>query len=73
MRLKMKDDNDDAAVDCRNFSNRMALRLQEFAKANGMSMPTLWRRIEAGDVKVTYVGPTPLITRDECVRLGLIS
>ena len=53
-------------------TSRLGLRLKEFAHAFGISMPTVWRRIKAGDIHVTYIGRSPIITHAEMRRLGLI-
>jgi hypothetical protein len=55
------------------IDERLGLRLIEFSQAVGISLPTLWRRVKAGDIKVTYVGQIPIITRHELARLGLIN
>ncbi len=55
-----------------NFSGQLGLRLDEFSKAFGVSLRTVFRRIQDGHLNVVHVGRTPIITRDELVRLGLI-
>jgi predicted DNA-binding transcriptional regulator AlpA len=55
------------------IQNRLGLRLGEFSRATGMSLPTIYRRIRAGDIRITYIGGMPLITQPELVRLGLIA
>ena len=45
----------------------------EWMKLTGTSRPTLWRQVKRGDVQLVYVGPTPMVTRAEAVRLGLIN
>jgi hypothetical protein len=55
------------------FSNRLGLRLKEFSRAYGISLPTVWRRVKAGDIGVVKVGDVPIITRAELQRLGLIA
>jgi hypothetical protein len=55
------------------IEERLGLRLVEFSRAVGISLPTLWRRVRAGDIRVTYVGQIPIITRHELARLGLIN
>ena len=54
-------------------SDRLAWRLAEWMKLTGTSRPTLWRQVKRGDLKVVYVGHTPLVPRAEAVRLGLIN
>jgi hypothetical protein len=53
--------------------DRLAWRLAEWMKLTGTSRPTLWRQVKRGDLKVVYVGHTPLVPRAEAVRLGLIN
>jgi predicted DNA-binding transcriptional regulator AlpA len=55
------------------IQDRLGLRLSEFSRATGMSLPTIYRRIRAGDIRVTHIGDMPLITQPELVRLGLIA
>jgi predicted DNA-binding transcriptional regulator AlpA len=55
------------------IQNRLGLRLGEFSRATGMSLPTIYRRIRAGDIRITYIGDMPFITQPELVRLGLIA
>lgn len=52
---------------------RLGLRLAEFAALTGMSMPTLWRRVKSGDVRIVRIGDMPIIPRAELIRLGLIA
>jgi hypothetical protein len=56
-----------------DLSNRLGLRVKEFSRAYGLSVPTVWRRIQSGDINVVHVGSVPIITRDELQRLGLIT
>lgn len=51
---------------------QLSWRLQEFAAATGISLPTLWRRVKAGDVRVVKIGGVTLVPRSEAQRLGLI-
>jgi hypothetical protein len=53
--------------------DRLGFRLAEFAAMCGISLPTLWRRIRDGDIKVVVVGGIKLIPRAEVVRLGLVT
>src|SRR5690242_9451739 len=52
--------------------DRLGYRLQEFAAAIGISMPTLWRRVRAGQINVKEVAGIQLVTMSEAARLGLI-
>jgi hypothetical protein len=52
--------------------HRLAWRIAEFTRATGTSRCTLWRMAKRGDVKLIYVGNTPLVPRSEMVRLGLV-
>jgi hypothetical protein len=56
-----------------DLSNRLGLRVQEFSRAYGLSVPTVWRRIQSGDINVVHVGSVPIITRTELQRLGPIA
>jgi hypothetical protein len=51
---------------------RLGFRLTEFAALIGISIPTLWRRVRAGEIRVIDLGGTKIIPRSEAVRLGLI-
>jgi predicted DNA-binding transcriptional regulator AlpA len=53
--------------------DRLAWRLPEWMKLTGTSRPTLWRQVKRGDLKLVYVGPTPMVPRSEAIRLGLIN
>jgi hypothetical protein len=53
-------------------NDRLGYRLAEFAAMCGISLPTLWRRVREGDIKVVVVGGIKLIPRAEVVRLGLV-
>jgi hypothetical protein len=53
-------------------SDRLAFRLDEFAALIGVSITTLWRRVNAGQIKVIDLGATRVIARSEAQRLGLI-
>jgi hypothetical protein len=32
-----------------------------------------WRNVKRGDLKLVYVGSTPMVPRSEAIRLGLIN
>ncbi|QIG91489.1 hypothetical protein [Bradyrhizobium sp. 6(2017)] len=53
-------------------SHRLGWRIPEWMKATGTSRPTLWRQVKRGDLKLVYVGPTPMVPRSEAIRLGFI-
>ena len=53
------------------LKHQLSWRLPEFAAVVGISLPTLWRRIRAGDVRVVRLGGVVLVPRSEAVRLGL--
>jgi hypothetical protein len=53
------------------LKHQLSWRLPEFAAIVGISLPTLWRRIRAGDVRVVRLGGVVLVPRSEAVRLGL--
>jgi|SoimicmetaTmtLMA_FD_contig_31_5230013_length_285_multi_2_in_0_out_0_1 predicted DNA-binding transcriptional regulator AlpA len=53
--------------------DRLAWRLPEWMKLTGTSRPTLWRQVKRGDLKLVYVGPTPMVPRAEAIRLGFIN
>lgn len=59
--------NDNPLLDC-----RLGWRLPEWMALTGISRPTLWRQVKRGDIKLVYIGPTPMVPRSEAVRLGLI-
>jgi len=52
--------------------DRLGWRLHEWMKLTGTSRPTLWRQVKLGDLKLVYVGHTPMVPRSEAIRLGLI-
>lgn len=51
---------------------QLGWRMQEFAAVVGVSLPTLWRRVKAGDVRTVKIGGVTLVPRSEAARLGLI-
>ena len=53
--------------------DRLGWRLPEWMKLTGTSRPTLWRQVKRGDLKLVYVGPTPMVPRSEAIRLGFIN
>jgi predicted DNA-binding transcriptional regulator AlpA len=53
--------------------DRLGWRIPEWMKLTGTSRPTLWRQVKRGDLKLVYVGPTPMVPRSEAIRLGLIT
>ncbi len=56
-----------------SLDHRLGWRLPEWMALTGISRPTLWRQIKRGDLKIVYVGPTPMVPRSEAIRLGLIT
>jgi predicted DNA-binding transcriptional regulator AlpA len=52
--------------------DRLGWRLPEWMRLTGTSRPTLWRQVKRGDLKVIYIGPTPIVPRSEAIRLGLV-
>jgi len=53
--------------------DRLGCRMPEWMRLTGTSRQTLWRQVKRGDLKVVYVGRTPLVPRAEAIRLGLIN
>jgi excisionase family DNA binding protein len=53
--------------------DRIAWRVGEWAKLTGTSRHTLWRMAKRGDLKLTYVGNTALVSRSEAIRLGILA
>jgi predicted DNA-binding transcriptional regulator AlpA len=53
--------------------HRLGWRIREWMRLTGTSRPTLWRQVKRGDLKIVYVGPTPMVPRSEAIRLGLLS
>jgi excisionase family DNA binding protein len=51
---------------------RAGLRVAEFARAYGVSSPTVRRLIRRGVIHVERLGRAQIITRAEQIRLGLI-
>jgi hypothetical protein len=47
-------------------------RISEFSQLTGLSRPTIWRQAKAKALHLTYINKTPVITRNEAIRLGLI-
>jgi predicted DNA-binding transcriptional regulator AlpA len=56
-----------------SLDRRLGWRLPEWMQLTGISRPTLWRQVKRGDLKLVYVGPTPMVPRSEAIRLGFIS
>jgi predicted DNA-binding transcriptional regulator AlpA len=54
-------------------ADRLGWRLPEWMKLTGTSRPTLWRQVKRGDLRIVYIGPTPMVPRAEAIRLGLIN
>jgi hypothetical protein len=52
--------------------DRLAWRITEWAKLTNVSPRTLWRMAKRGDLKLTYVGHTALVSRAEAIRLGFL-
>ncbi|MGX9426270.1 MULTISPECIES: hypothetical protein [Bradyrhizobium] len=55
------------------LGNRLGWRVPEWMKLTNTSRQTFWRQVKRGDLKVVYVGHTPLVPRAEAVRLGFIN
>ncbi|MEH2473644.1 putative DNA-binding transcriptional regulator AlpA [Nitrobacteraceae bacterium AZCC 2161] len=53
--------------------DRLGWRLPEWMKLTNTSRQTLWRQVKRGDLRIIYVGPTPMVPRSEAIRLGLIN
>jgi hypothetical protein len=53
--------------------HRLGWRVPEWMKLTGISRQTLWRQVKRGDLRVVYIGHTPLVPRSEAIRLGLIT
>ena len=53
--------------------DRLGWRLPEWMKLTNTSRQTLWRQVKRGDLRVVYIGPTPMVPRSEAIRLGLIT
>jgi hypothetical protein len=56
-----------------SFDRRLGWRVPEWKQLTGTSNQTFWRQVKRGDLKVVYVGHTPLVPRAEAVRLGFIN
>lgn len=54
------------------LEHQISWRIPEFAAVVGISLPTLWRRIRAGDIRTVRLGGVTLIPRSEAVRIGLM-
>jgi predicted DNA-binding transcriptional regulator AlpA len=54
------------------LGSRLGWRLPEWMRLTGISRPTLWRQIKRGDLKIIYIGHTPMVPRSEAIRLGLL-
>ena len=54
------------------LKHQLSWRLTEFAAVVRISLPTLWRRIRAGDIRVVRLGGVVLVPRSEAIRLGLM-
>ena len=52
--------------------DRVCWRISEFSQLTGLSRPTIWRQAKANALHLTYINKTPVITRNEAIRLGLI-
>ncbi|MCK1708586.1 MULTISPECIES: hypothetical protein [unclassified Bradyrhizobium] len=48
-------------------------RISEWSEMTGTSRVTTWRNVKRGDLKLVYVGPTPIVPRSEAIRLGFIT
>jgi predicted DNA-binding transcriptional regulator AlpA len=53
-------------------SDRLGWRVSEWMRLTNTSRATFWRHVKSGDLKVVYIGHTPIAPRSEAIRLGLI-
>ena len=51
---------------------RLGWRVPEWMRLTNTSRATFWRHVKSGDLKVVYIGHTPIVPRSEAIRLGLI-
>ena len=52
---------------------RLGWRINEWVVKTGTSRPTVWRQVKRGDLRLIYIGRTPIVPRSEAIRLGLIA
>jgi hypothetical protein len=59
--------------DSKNPEPRLGRRVAEFSKLVSVSRGLIEKLASSGELRLTYLGTTPIVPRTEAIRLGLIS